>query len=81
MEVYPGAAQMYRKGSTFMDEFDDDEHAAMRENNLYYPWASCPEWELTSFLLCLSLSMATIDQFLSLELLSKSLLIPLKNDL
>lgn len=80
-EVYPGAAQTYGKGSTFMDEFDDDEHAAMREDNLYYPWASRPEWELASFLLRSSLSMAAIDQFLSLDLVSESLLILHMNDL
>ena len=80
-EVYPGAARTYRKGSTFMDEFGDDEHAATREDNLYYPWASRPEWELASFLLHSSLSMATIDQFLSLDLVSESLLILHMNDL
>ena len=42
-EVYPGTAQMYGKGSTFMGEFDDNEYAAVREDNLYYLWASCPE--------------------------------------
>ena len=71
-KVYPGTAWTYRKGSTFMDEFDDDEHVSMREDNLYYPWASCPEWELASFLLHSSLSMAAIDQFLSLDLVSES---------
>ena len=64
-----------------MDEFEDDEHAAMREDNLYYPWASRPEWELASFLLCSSLSMAAIDQFLSLDLVSESLIILHMNDL
>ena len=80
-EVYHGTAQTYRKGSTFMDKFNDDEHVATREDNLYYPWASCPEWELASFLLCSSLSMATINQFLSLDLVSESLLILHMNDL
>ena len=80
-EVYPGAAQTYGKGSTFMDEFDDDEHVAMREDNLYYPWASRPEWELASFLLHSSLSMAAINQFLSLDLVSESLLILHMNNL
>ena len=68
IEVYPGTAQIYRKGSTFIDDFDDDKHVAMREDNLCYPWASHPEWELASFLPHLSLRMATIDQFLSLIL-------------
>ena len=53
-----------------MDEFDRDDHATMREENLYYPWASRQEWELASFLLRSSLSMAAIDQFLSLDLVS-----------
>lgn len=70
-EVYPGAAQTYGKGPTFMDAFDGDRYAAMREDNLYYPWASQPEWELASFLLRSSLSMAAIDQFLSLKLVSQ----------
>lgn len=71
IEVYPGAARTYGRGPTFMDEFDGDEHAAMREQNLYYPWASRPEWELASFLLRSSLSMAAVDQFLSLDLVSR----------
>lgn len=69
-EVYPGAAQTYGKGPTFMDIFDGDEYAAMREENLYYPWASQPEWELASFLLRSSLSMVAMDQFLSLKIVN-----------
>ncbi|KAG1888820.1 hypothetical protein F4604DRAFT_1569616, partial [Suillus subluteus] len=34
----------------------------------YYPFASHQDWELDSFLLCLSLSMAAIDELLGLEL-------------
>lgn len=70
VEVYPGAAQTYGKGPTFMDGFDGDKYATMREENLYYPWASRPEWELASFLLRSSLSVAAINQFLSLNLVS-----------
>ena len=70
VEVYPGAAQTYGKGPTFMDEFDGDKYAVMRKENLYYPWASRPEWELAAFLLRSSLSMAVINQFLSLDLVS-----------
>ena len=69
-EVYPGAAQTYGKGPTFMDGFDEDGHATMRQDNIYYPWASQPEWDLASFLLLSSLSMAAIDRFLSLGLVS-----------
>ena len=68
MEIYPSAAQMYGKGLTFMDGFNADKHTAMHEENMYYPWASQPEWELTSFLLHSSPSMAAIDQFLALSI-------------
>ena len=70
IKVYPGAAQTYGKGPVFMDKFNGDQCATMREENLYYPWASCTEWEIALFLLCSSLSMAAIDKFLSLELVS-----------
>ena len=73
-EVYPGTAQMYRKGSTLMDKFNEDKHATMQKDNLYYPWASQPEWGLASFLLSSSLSMATVDKFLSLNLVSSIVL-------
>ena len=70
MKVYPGVVQTYGKGPTFMDCFNSDQHAAMQEDNLYYPWASQLEWELALFLLHSSLSMVAIDQFLSLKLVS-----------
>ena len=54
----------------FIEELNQDVHATVHKENLYYPWASQQEWELASFLLCSSLSMATIDQFLSLDLVS-----------
>ena len=73
-EIYPGAAKTYGRGLPFLDKFDRDQYSAMREENLYYPWASQPEWELASFLLHLSLSMAAVDQFLSLDLVSQFIL-------
>ena len=48
-ELFPGASEIYGKGKTYMDLFD--EYAGNREMNLYYPFASQPEWELASFLL------------------------------
>ena len=73
-EFYPGAAKTYGPGSTFMDHFDNDEHAPHRVNNLYYPFASHQEWELASFLLRSHLSMASIDEFLRLTSVSISFL-------
>lgn len=66
-EVYPGAARVCGQGQTFMDIFDEDEHARKRDKNLYYPFATQSEWELASFLLRSDLSMAAIDEFLKLQ--------------
>lgn len=70
-DFYPGAAQILSgKGQTFLDNFDEDQYADERKNNLFYPFLSQEEWELASFLLQSSLSMAAIDQFLSLQAVS-----------
>jgi hypothetical protein len=68
VEEFSGAAKVYGMGRTFMDYFDADKHADKRAENLYYQFASRKEWEVASFLLRSSLSMAAIDSFLSLSL-------------
>lgn len=70
VDEYEGAAEEYGTGTTFMDEFDCDQYAGERINNLYYPFASRDEWELAAFLLRSDLSMASIDSLLSLNLVS-----------
>ena len=67
-EVFEGSSKTYGKGTTFMAQFDYDRFANERTVNLYYPFASREEWELASSLLCSSLSMHAIDEFLSLDL-------------
>lgn len=69
---HPSAAYTYGQGKTFMDEFRKDEFAHCRETtaNVYYPFDSSAEWELGSFLLRSSLSMADTDQFLKLKMVS-----------
>ncbi|KAG1747218.1 uncharacterized protein EDB91DRAFT_1235953 [Suillus paluster] len=62
------AAKVYQRGQTFLDRFNMDPYAVHHEDNLYYLFASRQDWELGSFLLCSSLSMAAIDEFLGLEL-------------
>ncbi|KAG1765866.1 hypothetical protein EV702DRAFT_1050860 [Suillus placidus] len=54
-----------------------DAYAAHHKENIYYPFASLQDWELGSFLLCSSLSMAAINQFLGLELVCLDLVIVL----
>jgi hypothetical protein len=69
-EEYAGAAKVYGQGQTFMDRFNADIYAEHRETNLYYPFASKEDWEIGNFLEGSSLSMAAIDTFLSLGLVS-----------
>ncbi|KAG0704061.1 hypothetical protein DFH29DRAFT_997947 [Suillus ampliporus] len=57
------------RGLTFLERFNDDAYADHHNNNLYYPFTSFQDWELTSFLLSLTLSMAAIDRFLGIELI------------
>ncbi|KAF9527842.1 hypothetical protein CPB83DRAFT_869722 [Crepidotus variabilis] len=54
---------------TFMELFNQDEHAPKRVNNAYYPYASQKEWELVRFLLTCGLSIAAINEFLGLEII------------
>lgn len=63
------------RGETFMDKFDNNEHAGKRSSNLYYPFATRSEWELAAFLLRSNLSMSSIDEFLKLDLVWFCLLI------
>jgi hypothetical protein len=77
-ECYPGASQTYGAGRTFMDKFDTDQHSKVRLEYLYYPFTSRDEWELAAFLLRSSLSMASIDKFLKLGLVSIIIIIQVK---
>lgn len=70
IERFEGAAAKHGEGTTFMDNFDNDVHASKRNENLYYPFASRDEWELASYLLRSDLSVASINTFLSLSLVS-----------
>lgn len=69
-ENYPTGVESFGQGDTFMDVFDADDHADKRRDNLYYPFASRQDWEIASWILRSSLSMAEIDSFLSLELVN-----------
>lgn len=67
-ENHSAASHIFGQGKTFMDGFYEDQFSEYRKENLYYPFASDKEWELALFLLRSGLSMASIDQFLKLEL-------------
>ncbi|KAG1888897.1 uncharacterized protein F5891DRAFT_987739 [Suillus fuscotomentosus] len=53
----PKSSWMYGKGYTFLNLFNSDENSIGQK-----------DWEITSWLLCLGLSMGKIDGFLSLEI-------------
>jgi len=69
-QFYTGAAKIWDNGETFIDIFNDDEHAEKRKENLYYPFATYQEWELAAFLLKSDLSMVATNDFLRLQLAS-----------
>ncbi|KAG1887061.1 hypothetical protein F4604DRAFT_1675107 [Suillus subluteus] len=71
-EWYEGAAKCYSQdGITFLDLFNANEHAEYRKENLFYPFTSREEWEVTDFLLRSALSMAAIDKFLQLSMIKR----------
>ena len=70
VENFPGASQSYLGGKMFMDQFFSDKHSELRKENLFYPFASQEDWQVASWLLRSRLSMAAIDSFLSLDLVS-----------
>lgn len=68
-ETYSGlAGATLGRGQTFMDWFNTDQFSEARVENLYYPFVSRQDWEVGSWLLRSGLSMAAIDEFLSLEI-------------
>lgn len=69
-EDFTGAARVFGTGETFMGKFDSDGFAEQRKENLYYPFASKVDWEMAAFLLRSRMSMAMIDDYLKLEIVS-----------
>ncbi|KAH9172245.1 hypothetical protein EDB89DRAFT_2114235 [Lactarius sanguifluus] len=70
IQEFVGAAREYGHGTTFMKGFDRDPYSQECKKNLYYPFASQGEWEMATPLLHSSLSVSSIDSFLSLELIN-----------
>ncbi|KAF7972624.1 hypothetical protein HWV62_17370 [Athelia sp. TMB] len=62
------AGQTFGKAESFMDQFDADDNAEERKENLYFPWISKGDHGLGAWLLRSGLSMQAIDDFLALEL-------------
>ncbi|KAI5992161.1 hypothetical protein EDD15DRAFT_2197182 [Pisolithus albus] len=71
IDDHPSTPSVYPGGTTFMDQFFNDQYATLQQKNLYYPFASQPDWQLASWLLHSCLSMAAINDFLSLQLVKE----------
>ncbi|KAI6039397.1 hypothetical protein EDC04DRAFT_2527380, partial [Pisolithus marmoratus] len=70
-DSHPNMPSIYPGGTMFMDQFFDDQYTTLWQQNLYYLFASGADWQLASWLLCSWLSMAAIDNFLSLQLVKQ----------
>ena len=66
--THPNTPSIHPGGTTFMDRFFSDQYADLQQENLYYPFVSRIDWQFASWLLRSCLSMAAIDDLLSLEL-------------
>jgi len=67
VKEFPGAAAIFlHQPNLFLNHFNQDQFSQERCLNLYYPFTSCVDWEMT----CSGLSMAAINSLLSLELVS-----------
>jgi len=71
-DYFPNPPLAFEEGYTFLSLFDQDENSIYRKTNLYYPFSCRKEWQVASWLLRSGLSMAKIDSFLSLEMVSVS---------
>ncbi|KAI5994636.1 hypothetical protein EDC04DRAFT_2613138 [Pisolithus marmoratus] len=52
--------------------FEMDQYSSFHLTNLYYPFANLDDWEMANFLLQSKLSMAKIDEYLSLKMVHPS---------
>lgn len=68
MEMFEGCGERFPGSKTFMDQFKEDQHAEQRRDNIYFPWALKQEWVFVSWLLHSRLSMAAINNLLSLDI-------------
>ncbi|KAI6022630.1 hypothetical protein EDC04DRAFT_2575111 [Pisolithus marmoratus] len=64
---HPNTPSLYPGGTTFMDQFFNNQYVTLWQQSLYYPFTSGADWQLASWLLHSHLSMSAINEFLSLQ--------------
>jgi hypothetical protein len=67
MDYFEGTSATYGAGETFLSQFDKDQYLKQRRSNPYYPFTSSKDWMEAKFLLKSRLSMALIDEYLSMD--------------
>ena len=74
IDVFPEASTRFFAGSgkTFLDDFNNDQFASEQRKNAFYPFASQADWEVASWLYNSRLSLATMDKFFALEMVSST---------
>ena len=50
VDTHPNTPSTYLGGTTFMDQFFQDQYSSFQKGNLYYPFASWVDWQLASWL-------------------------------
>ena len=74
VETYEGCSEAFPGGKTFMDAFHNDQYADERQQNLYFPFALCKEWQFALWLLHSGLTLTSIDSLLALDIVCAFLL-------
>lgn len=69
---FPGASQIYGRGSTFLEDFGHDIFDDFRRTNLYHPFVSRDEWEFTNVLMRMPCSLAQKNALLKTNIVSFS---------
>jgi len=72
-EDFVGAATTDGQGASIMDRLREDQFFEKRKRNPFYPYADRSEFEITSWISNLQLSMAAQDDFFHLSRVSNSL--------
>ncbi|KAI6018441.1 hypothetical protein BKA83DRAFT_123305 [Pisolithus microcarpus] len=67
IQPFSSAGVVFNTSKMFLKHFEMDPFSSFRCTNLYYPFASLNDWEMANFLLQSKMSMAKIDEFLSLS--------------
>ncbi|KAH0839464.1 hypothetical protein J3R83DRAFT_271 [Lanmaoa asiatica] len=67
-DYFEGASATYGMGETFLSQFHKDQYSEQQRSNPYYPFASSKDWMEVNFLSKSRLSMALIDEYLSMDM-------------